>query len=397
MNRPLVSRVILITLDGVGVGALPDAAAYGDAGAHTLGHVAAVCGGLDLPCLQQLGLGNIVPVAGVAAVARPTAGWGRMAELSAGKDTTAGHWELSGLVVDRPFATFPDGFPTEIIEAFRRETGLDPLGNVVASGTEIIARFGEEHLRSGRPILYTSVDSVFQLAAHEEVIPVERLYHLCRVARKILDPYRVGRVIARPFRGRNAADFKRTPRRHDFSMEPFGATVLDHLLRLGLRVIGVGKIGDIYAGKGLSESFPCADNADGMAITRRCLKSLERGLIFANLVDFDMLYGHRRDAEGFGRSLEEFDRWLPELMAEMATGDLLVVTADHGCDPTTAGTDHSREYVPLLVWGPGLRTGVHLGLRRSFADVAATLAEIFGGESPGGESFFPMLRLGDRE
>lgn len=371
-------RVVLITLDGVGVGALPDAERYGDAGANTLLHVAESCGGLHLPTLRKLGLGNIQPLPGVAPADSPTAGFGRMRERSAGKDTTTGHWELAGVEQEEPFPTYPEGFPAEIIAAFRRETGLDPLGNVAASGTEILRRLGEEHLRSGRPIIYTSADSVFQIAAHEEIIPVERLYEICRIARRLLDPYRIGRVIARPFLGTCAADFKRTSRRHDFSLPPTAPTVLDLLSAASLTVYGVGKIRDIFAGRGITDYVYSESNADGMKKTLAALEQVGRGLLFTNLVDFDMLYGHRLDGRGFGRALEDFDRWLPTLLAALADDDLLLITADHGCDPTTPGTDHSREFVPLLVWHKRLAAGRNLGERESFSDVAATVAEAFG-------------------
>jgi phosphopentomutase len=388
------SRAVLITLDGVGIGALPDAADYGDAGANTLQHVAAACGGLRLPHLQSLGLGNLLAIPGVPPVTTPRGGFGRMLERSAGKDTTTGHWELAGVIQKQPFPTFPAGFPEAIIAAFRRETGLDPLGNCAASGTEILRRLGEEHLRSGRPIVYTSADSVFQIAAHEAVIPVARLYDICHIARRILDPYRVGRVIARPFVGTDAASFRRTSRRHDYSLPPTGETVLDRLAAAGLPVLAIGKIADIYAGRGIAEPLTSDGNADGMAKTLAALDRLEKGLIFTNLVDFDMLYGHRLDAAGFGRALEEFDAWLPELMGWLRSDDLLLLTADHGCDPTTPGTDHTREAVPLLAWFPGLATGVTLGVRESFADVAATLDDLFGLAAGAGVSFLSELAVG---
>jgi phosphopentomutase len=386
-------RVILITLDGVGVGALPDAEAFGDAGANTLLHVAEACGGLHLPTLQSLGLGNIQPLPGVSSLQAPTAGFGRMQERSVGKDTTTGHWELAGVLQTEPLPTYPQGFPLEIIAAFRRETGLDPLGNVAASGTEILRQLGEEHLRSGRPIVYTSADSVFQIAAHEEVIPVERLYEICRVTRRLLDPYRVGRVIARPFLGGCAADFKRTHRRHDFSLPPTAPTVLDSLAAAGLTVYGVGKIRDIFAGRGVTDYVYSSSNADGMEKTLAALALVRRGLVFTNLVDFDMLYGHRLDGPGFGRALEAFDRWLPALLAELADDDLLLITADHGCDPTTPGTDHSREYVPLLAWHRRLTGGRDLGVRESFSDVAATVADAFGLAWGGGRSVLAELAV----
>ncbi|MEZ4598553.1 MAG: phosphopentomutase [Syntrophotaleaceae bacterium] len=393
MNR--WKRVILITLDGVGVGAQPDADAYGDAGADTLGHVARACDELCLPNLAQLGLGNIVPVAGVAPAAHPLAAYGRMQEASAGKDTTTGHWEIAGLIQREPFPSYPLGFPEEIMAAFRRKTRLDPLGNIAASGTEILRRLGEEHCRTGRPIVYTSVDSVFQIAAHEEVIPVEKLYDICRTAREILDPYRICRVIARPFAGQNAESFKRTAGRRDFSMEPNGITLLDRLLQAKLEVHGIGKIKDIFAGRGLSSSVSSSSNADGMIKTTEALSLVKNGLIFTNLVDFDTLFGHRLDPIGFGRALEGFDRWLPGFMAVMDEGDLLILTADHGCDPTTPGTDHTREYVPLLVWHKGLREGFSLGVRETFADLAATVGELFSLPMENGTGFAEQLESCD--
>ncbi len=387
-------RVVLITLDGVGIGALPDADAYGDAGANTLLHVARACAGLHLPHLQRLGLGNIIEVPGVAPTARPEAAWGRMRERSLGKDTTTGHWEIAGVIQTEALPTYPEGFPEEIIAAFEREAGLRTLGNIAASGTDILRALGEKHLASGRPIVYTSADSVFQVAAHEEIIPIERLYELCRIARRILNPYRVGRVIARPFLGTCAADFKRTPRRHDFSLPPVGTTVLDRLEEAGLTVYGVGKIRDIFAGRGITGYRYSESNADGMAKTLAALDEVERGLVFTNLVDFDMLFGHRLDARGFGRCLEEFDAWLPRLLERLQPDDLLVLTADHGCDPTTPGSDHTREYVPLLIWGKDLAPGCGLGERGSFADVAATVAEVFGLERGAGEGVLGSLTCG---
>lgn len=386
-----VKRVVLITLDGCGIGALPDAARYGDVGANTLRHVAEARGGLNLPTLQALGLGNILELPGVPPVAAPLGGWGRMAEASAGKDTTTGHWELAGIIEPNPLPTYPTGFPEEIIAALERETGLDLLGNVAASGTEILKALGDEHVRSGRPIVYTSADSVFQIAAHEEVIPVQRLYGICRAARRILDPYCIGRVIARPFVGDAPENYRRTANRHDFSLAPTAPTILDGLTTAGIPVFGVGKIRDIFAGRGIGDYVYSSDNRDGMAKTLAALAQLERGLIFTNLVDFDMLYGHRLDARGFGLALEEFDFWLPQCLDALRDDDLLIVTADHGCDPTTPGSDHTREYVPLLVWSPGMARGTALGERTSFADVAATIAEAFGLAVGAGRSFWREL------
>lgn len=388
----MFNRAILIILDGVGVGELPDAADYGDSGCATLPHVAEAAGGLKLPHLQQLGLGNIVSLSGVAPVSLPAGAWGRMGQLAAGKDSVVGHWELAGVVQEQPFATFPEGFPQKIIDAFTAETGLPVLGNVAASGTEILIRLGEKHLQTGYPIVYTSVDSVLQIAAHEEVIPPEQLYELCRIAGKIIAPYRVCRVIARPFVGACAAEFKRTARRHDFPCQPPRPTLLDRLQQVGITTCSVGKIADLFAGRGLDHSLPTAGNDEGMSKTLDALEVVKKGLVFANLVDYDMLYGHRRDVEGFARALEDFDRWLPQLQGAMRADDLLIITADHGCDPVTPGTDHTREYVPLLAWSPGMLRGCDLGVRRSFADVGATLGDLFAIDLECGTSFMSQLR-----
>jgi phosphopentomutase len=372
-----IDRAVLIVLDSVGVGGLPDAALFGDEGANTLGHVAERRGGLRLPHLESLGLGNIVPVAGVPPVPAPLASWGRMAEESRGKDTLTGHWELMGLVQDRPFSLFPGGFPAGLIASFLGRTGVEGvLGNKAASGTEIIAELGAEHLRTGRPIVYTSADSVFQIAAHEEVIPLAGLYEMCRRAREVCDEWRIGRVIARPFAGSPGA-FKRTADRRDFSMPPPGDTALDLLLKAGLDVTAVGKIENIFAGRGIGRSLPSHSDAEGMAFVRQVLAAGRRGLIFANLVDFDMLYGHRNDAAGYGAALEAFDAELGRLLAWLGPGDMLIITADHGCDPARPGTDHTREYVPLLVYGPGLPARP-LGVRGTFADVGASILDVFG-------------------
>ena len=377
-SQPLpIQRVILIVLDGVGIGALPDAASYGDSDANTLLHIAQADGGLQLPNLQQCGLGNILTLPGVPVAAPARAHYGRMQSCAAGKDSTTGHWEICGVTQSQPFATFPQGFPDEIITAFQQQTGLAPLGNVAASGTDVLRLFGAEHLRTGRPIVYTSVDSVFQIAAHEEVIALERLYEICRIARSLLDPYRVARVIARPFTGTAADNFKRTRRRHDFSLPPTTPTVLDDLIANNLTVYAIGKISDLFAGRGISTSVPTRNNQEGMEQTIAALRLVERGLIFTNLIDFDMEYGHRLDVPGFARALERFDAALAPLLAALSANDLLLITADHGCDPTTAGSDHSREYVPLLAWQSGMTVGSDLGTRATFADLAATIARIF--------------------
>ena len=372
-----IQRVILIVLDGVGIGALPDADSYGDSGANTLLHIAQAEGGLTLPNLQDLGLGNILHLPGIPPAAPASAHYGRMQSCSSGKDSTTGHWEICGVTQLQPFATFPQGFPAEIIAAFQEQTGLEPLGNIAASGTDILRLFGEEHLRNGRPIIYTSVDSVLQIAAHEEIMAPERLYEICRITRKILDPYRVARVIARPFKGTAADNFKRTRRRHDFSMPPTTPTILEDLINNRLTVYAIGKISDLFAGQGISKSVSTRNNQEGMEQTVAALNEVERGLIFTNLIDFDMEFGHRLDVAGFARALERFDAALASLLAALSPADLLMITADHGCDPTTAGSDHSREYVPLLVWQPGMIAGRDLGTRTTLADLAATIAKIF--------------------
>lgn len=390
MTAPRFDRVFLIVLDGVGCGALPDAERFGDAGAHTLAHTLAATG-VRLPHLEALGLGNITPLPGVAPAARPAAHFGRMAEQSAGKDTMTGHWELMGLISTRPFATFPEGFPPELIAEFERRTGRGTLGNRPASGTAIIEELGEEHLRTGRLIVYTSADSVFQIAAHEDVVPLEELYAACRVARELCDAYGVARVIARPFTGRPGS-FQRTAHRRDYPVPPPRPTVLVRLKEAGWDVIALGKISDIYAGTGIGESVPTVSNADGMRRLLEVAGRRFRGLAFVNLVDFDSKYGHRRDPEGFASALAEFDAWLPSLQAVLGPRDLLIVTADHGNDPTHAGTDHTREYVPLLVWYPGLAAGRDLGLRRTFADVGATVAANFSVPPPeAGRSFLEAI------
>lgn len=384
-------RVILVVLDGVGVGELPDAALFNDRGANTLLHVIEQAGGVCLPNLQRLGLGNIIELPGVDPVDRPLAAVGKMAEASLGKDTTTGHWELAGLITTTPATSYPDGFPKQIIDEFKAVTGLDPIGNVVASGTDIIRALGEEHVKTGRPIVYTSIDSVFQIAAHESVIPPEVLYDICRKTRRILDPYGVGRVIARPFIGESSDTFRRTSRRHDFAIPPAAPTLLDRLVEAGFSVLGIGKISDIFAGKGVSRTVSTENNLDGIHQLVSALSRDEDDLIFANLVDFDMLYGHRLDSVGFARSLEEFDQWLPDVMERMGEGDLLLLTADHGCDPLVSGTDHTREYVPLIAWHRRMLSPEALGTRMSFSDVAATIAEVFDVRVGAGKSFLGKL------
>ena len=373
-----MKRVIIIVLDSAGIGELPDAAEYGDAGSNTLGNIAAAVSGFSLPNLEKLGLGNIDGTVGYKAADEPLGCFGKMAERSAGKDTTTGHWELAGITLRKPFPVYPEGFPGDVIRQFEKEIGTKTLGNYPASGTVIINELGHQHVRTGYPIIYTSADSVFQIAAHEDVIPVERLYEICRIARRILTgEHAVGRVIARPFVG-TEGNYTRTANRKDFSLEPPGKTLLDHVKEAGLEVKAVGKIEDIFAGRGITESVHIQGNMDGVDKTIGFIREEFSGLIFANLVDFDMKYGHRNDTEGYARALKEFDDRVPEIIGAMRDQDILIITADHGCDPTTASTDHSREYVPLLVYGREIRRGVDLGVRRTFSDLAQTVAEILG-------------------
>jgi phosphopentomutase len=383
-------RVIWIVLDSVGIGAMPDAAAYGDMGSDTLGNIARRRK-LHLPNLARLGLGNIKPLANVAAVEHPAAAFGRCALASPGKDTTTGHWEMAGIHLAKPFPLYPRGFPPEIIEEFERRIGRGVLGNCAASGTEIIRDLGAEHLRTGKPIVYTSADSVFQVAAHEEVIPLWELYKICETAREILHgPYEVGRVIARPFLGAPGA-FTRTPNRKDYAVPPPKGMLLDQLEARKIRVFSVGKIFDVFLGRGIQEHEKTRDNADGMAKTLDALGEIDRGLLFVNLVDFDQLYGHRNNVEGYAQALEEFDAWLPSLCGRLAPDDVVILTADHGCDPTTDSTDHSREYVPLLVYGPRRAEGVNLGLRSTLSDIGQTVAENFGAKISEGASFLEAV------
>jgi len=372
-----MKRVVIVVLDSVGVGALPDAHLYGDEGSNTLAHVAKAMGGLHMPNAGKLGLGNIISIQGVPSEEEPTGAWGKMAEVSKGKDTTTGHWEIAGIKLEAPFPTYPDGFPPDVIEAFETMIGRKTLGNYPASGTAIIEELGEEHMKTGFPIVYTSADSVFQIAAHEDIVPLEQLYEWCEKARAMLDgKHAVGRVIARPFVG-EVGSFQRTPHRHDYSLPPLQPTVLDALLERGIPVYGIGKISDIFAGQGITESFPTKSNAAGISQVVELLEGKQEScLIFANLVDFDMLWGHRNDAAGYAKGLEEFDARLPEILDGLNRDDLLLIIADHGCDPTVPGTDHTREYVPLLVAGHDV-IAVDLGIRNSFADVAKTVADFF--------------------
>ncbi|KEO82391.1 phosphopentomutase [Tumebacillus flagellatus] len=381
------NRMICIVLDSVGIGEAHDAPAYGDVGANTIGNIAKAVGGLNVPNLEKLGLGLIDDVEGVSAKVEPIGNYGKMEEQSAGKDTTNGHWEMMGVKLDKPLPVYPDGFPPEIMDEFERQIGRKTLGNKPASGTEIIKELGDEHVRTGYPIVYTSADSVFQIAAHEEVIPLEELYKMCHIARELLvGEHAVGRVIARPFVGSNG-NYTRTANRHDYSRD-FGRTVLNEMDEKGLTVAGVGKIYDIYGGSGVNDKVGTKNNMDGVDKTLEMMGKVEQGLIFTNLVDFDALYGHRNDPQGFAKAIVDFDQRLPEILDQMREDDLLILTADHGCDPTTEGTDHSRENVPLLVYGKNAKSGVNLGLRRTFADLGATIAENFGVQGTGfGESF----------
>jgi len=385
-------RVIWIVLDSVGIGAMPDAAEYGDPpGADTLGNIARIRG-LKVPNLARLGLGNIKPLAGIAPAESPAGAYGRCTLASPGKDTTTGHWEMVGIHLVSPFPLYPHGFPPEVMSEFERRIGRKSLGNVAASGTEIIKELGPEHMRTGSPIVYTSADSVFQVAAHEEVIPLWELYRICEIAREILrGPNEVGRIIARPFVGAPGS-FTRTSNRHDYAVPPPKGMLLDRLEERGVPVYGVGKIFDVFLGRGIRESVKTKNNADGMVKIIEAMNSLDRGLIFVNLVDFDQQYGHRNDIEGYGAALEQLDAWLPRFHSALRSEDAAIFTADHGCDPTTPGTDHTREYVPLLVFGPKVRA-VNLGLRGSLSDIGQTVAANFGASIDHGVSFLTEITL----
>ena len=382
------NRICLIVLDSAGVGEMPDAAAWGDAGADTIGHILE-SRKVELPNLQNLGLGNIRPLAGLPAIDNPIGSYGKCTLRSNGKDTTTGHWEMAGIILQKAFPTYPQGFPPDVIDRFVAEAKIPGiLGNVPASGTEIIKELGEEHISTGKPIVYTSADSVFQIAAHEEIVPIERLYEMCEIARKILDGrHRVGRVIARPFLGTGANEFKRTENRHDYAVPPPPDNLLPLLKDNGLDVVCIGKIASIYDSIGVTEDLTAKNNDQTIDQTIRALNAGSRGLIFSNLVDFDMLYGHRRDTEGYAAALEHFDRRLPEVFEALNDDDLLILTADHGNDPTKEGSDHTREYVPLLVYGRSANEGVDLGTRGSLADIGQTIADNFGLKLKDGDSF----------
>ena len=390
-NSSPFQRILLIVLDGAGIGAMPDAPEWGDAGSDTFGHILE-SRPVQLPNLQRYGLGNIRPLRNLPPLDNPIGSYGRCALRSNGKDTTTGHWEIAGIILKQAFPTYPNGFPSAVIDRFVRETDVPGiLGNVPASGTEIIKELGEEHVKTQKPIVYTSADSVFQIAAHEEVIPLDRLYEICEIARRILEgEHRVGRVIARPFLGEPGA-FYRTENRHDYAVPPPRANLLVALADEGLDVVCIGKIASIYDSVGVTKDLTAKNNEQSIDQTISALKENSRGLIFSNLVDFDMLYGHRRDTEGYARALEHFDQRLPELEAAMRDGDLMMITADHGNDPTFPGSDHTREYAPLLVYGKTAQPGINLGTRSSLSDIGQTVAENFGLHLTAGESFLQAL------
>jgi phosphopentomutase len=386
-------RIFWIVLDSVGIGELPDAADYDDVGRNTLGHIAE-SRPLEIPTLVRLGLANIAPLKHQTPAATPLGAYGKGATRSPGKDTTTGHWEMAGVWLGQAFPVYKNGFPKELIEEFEKQIGRKTIGNKPASGTEIIKELGEEHVRTAKPIVYTSGDSVFQIATHEEVIPIAELYRMCEIARKLLDgPHRVGRVIARPFTG-TPGNFVRTTRRHDYAVDPPKPMLMDVLAERKVRVFGVGKIHDIYNGRGVEEYVTTKGNVDGMEKMTAAVGERESGLIFCNLVDFDMLYGHRKDVEGFAKSLEEFDRMLAEFVPLLSLSDMLMITADHGCDPDPrwATTDHSREYVPILAYSSGGGSGVNLGVRDTLADMGQTIADNFEGTIPHGKSFLSEMR-----
>ncbi|MBI5562555.1 MAG: phosphopentomutase [Deltaproteobacteria bacterium] len=387
----MIKKAIVIVFDGLGIGELPDAGDYCDAGSDTIDNVSRAAGGVRIPNLASFGMGLIEGVTEVSK-ARPALGsYGRMREASPGKDTATGHWEMAGIILDKPFPTYPQGLPIEMLEGFERAAGRGWIGGMAASGTEIIERLGPEHLKTGRVIVYTSADSVFQIAAHEDVVPVPELYRVCAAAREFLDAYNIGRVIARPFTGRPGA-FKRTERRRDWSVPPPGVTVIERIKTAGHPVAGIGKIGDIFCHRGLTEEIHTRSDADGIGKTVEAMRRHKHGLIFTNLVDFDTLYGHRNDAIGYAAALERIDARLPEITAIMDEDAALFITGDHGCDPTTPSTGHSREYVPIIAYGKALRKGVNLGTRETFSDLGATLAQIFKVEPCArGRSFLPEI------
>jgi len=378
-----INRVLVFVLDGVGAGAAPDAADYGDQGSNSLSNTAKAVGGLKLPNLQILGFGNITPMKGVLAQRPATGAFGKMTPKSSGKDSITGHWELMGVYLEKPFPTYPNGFPPEVVEMFHHATGLELIGNKAASGTAIIQELGMEHIKTGKPIVYTSADSVFQIAAHESVIPIEKLYDICKKSRDFLrDDHAVGRVIARPFIGDSPETFTRTSRRKDYPLKPLTPTVMDKLLKAGLDVYATGKIDDLFAHQGITVSNHTTNNLDSLDAALEFIKLSFRGLLMVNLIEFDMIYGHRNDAAGYAKALELFDQFLPEIQRHMHADDIAMIVADHGVDPTMPGSDHSREYSPLLVFGEPIKPDTDLGIRASYADTGATIADIFGLQAP---------------
>ncbi len=389
-----IHRVIIFVLDGVGAGAAPDADLYGDVGSNSLSNTAAAVGGLNLPNLEALGFGRITPMKGVTPVDPARGSFGKLTPCSAGKDSVTGHWELMGIFLKEPFPVFPDGFPPAVIQKFKELTGLDVLANKPASGTAVIQEYGEEHMRTGKPIVYTSADSVFQIAAHEDVIPIEKLYEICEISRKMLvGEYGVGRVIARPFVGERAGEFERTSRRHDYPRFPESDTIMDKLITAGFEVYATGKIDDLFGHRGISVTNHTTNNHDTILATIDFIKKDFNGLLFANLIEFDQIYGHRNDPRGYADALEEFDRSIPQIVGNLGAGDIVMVVSDHGVDPTTESTDHSREFSPLLIFGDRIKANVDLGVRKSFSDVGATIADIFTLQPPQiGSSFLNKIK-----
>ena len=390
----MIKRVILIVLDSVGIGELPDAALYGDEGSNTVGNISKAVGGLKLPNMQKIGFGNIDGIKGIDCEKNPSGCYGRCTEISKGKDTTTGHWEIAGLPLYDAFPTYPSGFPDEIVKKLEEAFGTKIIGNKPASGTVIIQELGDEHVKTGYPIVYTSADSVLQIAAHEEVIPLERLYELCRIARKIMTgKHAVGRIIARPFIGGNGK-YTRTSNRRDFSLKPNKKTMLNYIMESGLDVCAVGKIEDIYAGCGITDAVHTKNNLEGIEKTIEYINKDNKGLIFTNLVDFDMLYGHRNDVLGYANALREFDAKLPQIVSSMKDTDMLIITADHGCDPTTPSTDHSREYIPVLLYGKELKKNINIGTRKTYSDIGKTITDILNvKEDINGSSFAKDILL----
>ncbi|GAA1371494.1 MULTISPECIES: phosphopentomutase [Peribacillus] len=392
-------RIFVIVMDSVGIGEAPDADLFGDKGADTLGHIAEKMNGLNMPTLAKLGLGNIRDIKGIEKAQQPLAYYTKMKEASTGKDTMTGHWEIMGLNISTPFRVFPDGFPELLVNELEAKMGRGIIGNVPASGTEIIERLGEEHMKTGALIVYTSADSVLQIAAHEDIVPIDELYKICEIAREVTmaDEFKVGRVIARPFTG-EPGNFKRTPNRHDYALKPFDRTVMDELKDSGYDVLAIGKISDIFDGEGVTESLRTVSNMDGMDKLIQTVEQDFKGLSFLNLVDFDALYGHRRDPEGYGKALEEFDARMPEVLDKLKEDDLLIITADHGNDPVHEGTDHTREYVPLLVYSKRFTEGAELPIRDTFADIGATVAANFDVKMPAfGKNILGDLNLGENK